>query len=163
MPYGDFITATHDQAVQACGEPIEAALLVLRSPDTGGGGGLKRLFGGGKTLAAQVSSRNYLALTPTHLRLFALGGRTGLVPKEEIAAWPRGTVSITTEDVIRDSYWASTGNTHQIPVHKLVITGGPEQLTVDVMAADPDDAEVLGDEPAREIAHELDQILAAAP
>lgn len=157
MSYNEGLTATLEATSAACGEPIEAALIVIRNPDTGGGG-LKRLFGA-KSLAAHLRTLNYLVLTPTHLRLFTLGGRAGTKPKDEIAAWPRGSVSISVTDVTRSSYFASTGSHIDYPVHALHITGPGVDLHVDLMAADPVDAEVLGPEPAREIAEELNRLL----
>ena len=158
MGYGDGLTQVRDGASALCGQPIEAAVLVVKSPEDRGA---KRLFGG-KTLGSQLKTLNYLAVTPTHLRLFALGGRNGLKPKTELAAWPRGGVMIEVQDLVRTSFFASTGTNMEFPVHALRLTSPGVELFVDVMAGDPADAAVLGDGPAQEVIDELRRVLAGA-
>ena len=150
-------TPTHDPAVAAaaaaCRQPIEAAVMVVRGPET---------KGGRHSLGRDLRTLNLLALTPTHLRLFALGGRTGLKVKAEVAAWPRGQVAITATDAERSSFFASTGSSYDYPVHELHVAAPGVELTVDVMAGDPVDAEVLGPEPGLEIQAALARVIAGA-
>lgn len=128
----DAVTMARTTLAKHLTEPIEAAVMVHRGPDTGGGG-LKRVFGQ-KTVASKLRHTNYLVMTPTHLRVFPLGGRTGLVPKDEIAAWRREDVTVTSTIEERSSYFASTGSSYEYRVHRLHLTGPDLDLTVDVRA-----------------------------
>jgi hypothetical protein len=124
------------------------------------GRGVRRLFGG-RTLASDLGRLNLLAATPAEVRLVALGGRTGMRPKDEVAAWPRGQVAVTATPAVRSSYYASTGSSYDYPVFELRITAPDAELVVDLLDADPHDAEVLGDGPRLEIEAELQRFLAA--
>src|SRR5690606_23241367 len=129
----------------ACPEPIEAAVLVHRGPETGGGG-LRKVFGG-RTAASRRAINNYLAPTPTHLRLITLGGRTGVKPKDEIGAWPRGSVRIDSRTEERHTHYVSYGTSTDQRVFRLRLTGADLDLTVDVMShggLDVADIEALG-------------------
>jgi hypothetical protein len=128
----DAITMARTALRKHCDDEIEAAVLVHRGPDTGGGG-LKKVFGQ-KTVASRLKHNNYLVLTPTHLRMWALGGRTGLVPKDEIACWRRDEVTVSSRLEDRSSYFASTGSSYEYRVYRLQITGPATDLTVDVRA-----------------------------
>ena len=86
-----------------CPEPVETVLLVHPS------GRRKKVFGR-KQLASRLGINNYLVLTPTHVRLYALGGRTGLKVKDELGAWPRSQVQVRMEMAERSSFMASTGS-----------------------------------------------------
>jgi hypothetical protein len=115
-----------------CAEPIGAALVVHRAPDTGGG--LRRLFGGGKDLPSRLRAANQLVLTPTHVRLFALGGRSGMDAKEELGAWPLGQITIYAGIEERSTWFASTGSSIDQHVFRLRLMGPALDLTVDAMA-----------------------------
>lgn len=127
-----------------CPEVVEAALLVHRGPATGGGG-LGRLFGR-KTVASRLRTSNLLVLTPTSVRLYSLGGRTGMDPKDELAGWPRGSIAITSSVEDLHTYFASSGTSLDQKVHRLRLTGADLDLQVDVMAnagLDDDDLYML--------------------
>lgn len=127
-----------------CPEPVECALLVHRGPETGGRG-LSRLFGK-KTVASSLRTNNLLVLTPSHVRLYALGGRSGLVPKDELGAWPRTELEITSRTEERHTDFLHTGSSMDQEVHCLHLTGPDLDLTVDVMAnagLDTGDADLL--------------------
>lgn len=108
-------------------EPVESVLLVLPSARR------KKVFGR-KQLASRLHATNYLVLTPTHLRLFGLGGRTGLKVKETLGAWPRSQVRVSMEMAERSSFFASTGQTLEWRVYCLHLTGPDLDLSVDVGA-----------------------------
>lgn len=115
-----------------CGEPIGAALVVHRR-DGSGGGGLKRLFGA-KDLGSRLRTNNWLVLTPTHVRLFALGSRSGLDVKEELGAWPLGQIRIDAGIEERSTWFASTGSSVDQHVFRLRLLGLGLDLVVDAMA-----------------------------
>ncbi|MCU1356578.1 MAG: hypothetical protein JWM89_1996 [Acidimicrobiales bacterium] len=119
-------------ASDRCGEPITAAVLAVRGPATGGVGP-NRMFGR-SNLAKELKILNLIALTATHVRLFTLGGRTGLKPKDEIGAWPLGAVQIQITDADRSSYYASTMSTIDYQVHVVRLLADGVDLAVDVMA-----------------------------
>ncbi|HEV7720380.1 MAG TPA: hypothetical protein VGO60_03810 [Iamia sp.] len=104
-----------------CGQPIEAAVMVHKSPDQPTRGG------------PRLAINNHLALTPTHLRLHRLGGRTGMKVKDEVQAWDRRSVRVEVCDAARSSWFASTGSSYDFDVHSLRITGPEGTLVVDVM------------------------------
>ena len=110
-----------------CPEPVETVLLVHPS------GRRKKVFGR-KQLASRLGINNYLVLTPTHVRLYALGGRTGLKVKDELGAWPRSQVQVRMEMAERSSFFASTGQTLEWRVYCLHLTGPDLDLSVDVGA-----------------------------
>jgi len=114
-----------------CAEPIGAALVVHRAPDTGSG--LRRLFGS-KALADRLRASNQLVLTPTHVRLFALGGRSGMEPKEQLGAWPVGQITVYAGIEERSTWFASTGSSVDQHVFRLRLMGPDLDLTVDAMA-----------------------------
>jgi hypothetical protein len=128
------IDATIEQVCRTlagfCPEPIGAALLVHR-PDTASG--LRRLFGA-KDLSSRLRTCNQLVLTPTSVRLYSLGGRTGTAPKEELAVWPLGSIRIDARIEERSSYFASTGSSIVQHVHRLRVTGPGVDLELDAMA-----------------------------
>jgi hypothetical protein len=115
-----------------CPEPIGAALVVHRGPETGGGG-LKRLFGA-KELASRLRAANQLVLTPTHIRLFALGGRSGRQAKEQLGAWPLGQIRIDARIEELSTFFASTGSSIDQHVFRLHLLGPELDLIVDAMA-----------------------------
>lgn len=115
-----------------CPEPIGAALVVHRGPATGGGG-LKRLLGS-RDLASRLGASNQLVLTPTHVRLYRLGGRSGTVAKEELGAWPLGQIAVHASIEERSSWFASTGSSILQYVHRLRLVGPGLDLVVDAMA-----------------------------
>jgi hypothetical protein len=125
------LQASHTLA-GVCPEPIGAALIVHRGPETGGGG-LKRLVGA-KDLASRLRVNNQLVLTPTAVRLYALGGRTGMQPKAELGAWPLGQIAISARIEERSSYFASTGSSVHQHVFRLQMRGPDLDLTLDAMA-----------------------------
>jgi len=114
------------------GEPVLAAVFVHRGPKTGSNG-LKRLFGT-KNPASRLNTNNYLVLTPHHLRLYALGGRNAMTPKEEIAAWPLGQVCIEANDVDRSAFFNTTMSSYDYAAHQLRILAPDVDLLVDMMA-----------------------------
>lgn len=114
-----------------CPEPILAAVLVHRSAD--GPGRLKRALRG--SAGPKLRTNNYLILTPTQVRLFALGGRTGMKPKEDLGAWPLGTVRVSSTGYAdRNAYFASTGSSYDYRVHRLHLEAPGLDLLLDVMA-----------------------------
>jgi hypothetical protein len=125
-----------------CPEVIESAVLVHRNPDTGGGG-LKRLFGS-KSVASRLNTNNLLVLTPTALRLYGLGSRTGTKVKDEIAVWPRQGVRIDATLEHRHTHYVSYGTSTEQRVHSLHLTGPELDLRVDVMADAGLDVSELG-------------------
>lgn len=116
-------------------QPIEAAVMVHRSSDQAGATGPRRLFAKGP--AKDLHLNNYLCLTPTHLRLAGLGGRTGVKPKDDIAAWDRTTATIEVADAARSEWMASYWTSYDYDVHALRISGPEVTLVVDVMADNP--------------------------
>jgi hypothetical protein len=114
-----------------CPEPIGAALLVHRAE--GAPGALRRLFGA-KDLSARLGTMNRLVLTPTAVRLYRLGGRSGQQVKEELAAWPLGSIRVDATVEERSSYLASTGSSVTQHVHRLHLVGPDVDLTLDAMA-----------------------------
>lgn len=110
-----------------CPEPVETVLLVHPSARR------KKVFGR-KHLASRLGINNYLVLTPTHVRLYALGGRTGLKVKDELGTWPRGQVQVRMEMAERSSFMASTGSSLEWRVFCLHLTGPDLDLSVDVRA-----------------------------
>lgn len=114
------------------GEPVLAGIFVHRGPKTGSNG-LKRLFGT-RNPASRLNTNNYLVLTPHHLRLFALGGRNAVTPKEEIAAWPLGQVRIEATDVDRSTFFNTTMSSYDYAAHQLRILAPDVDLLVDMMA-----------------------------
>lgn len=119
-----------------CPEPVEAVLLV-HPP-----GHRKKVFRR-KLLSSRLHILNYLVLTPTHVRLFGLGGRTGMQVKEQLGAWPRGEVQVRMETTERSSFFASTGQTLEWRVFCLHLSGPDLELAVDVRA---DGGLFIGDE-----------------
>jgi hypothetical protein len=116
-----------------CPEPIGAAVLVHPLP--GGRGRLRRLLGSGRAdLGARLGTVNQLVLTPTSVRLYRLGGRTGRTVKEELACWPLGAVRVDSVVEERSSWFAGTGSTVVQQVHRLRITGPGLDLELDAMA-----------------------------
>jgi hypothetical protein len=95
------------------GEPIEAAVMVHRSPDQPRRGG------------PRLAINDHLALTPTRLRLHRLGGRTGVKVRDEVVAWDRRTVRVEVADVARSSWFASVGSSDEFDVHSLRMRPGP--------------------------------------
>ncbi len=156
MSYGAYTVKIREGVSALCGQETEAGLLVVRN-DESSRSVANRIVGHG-SLGAKLRTLNFLALTPTHLRLFTLGGRTGVKVKEELAAWPRGSVHVEVENVVRCAYYASTGSTYDYPVHVLRITGPDVGLSIDVMAGDQADTDVLGNEQALEIVAEVRQL-----
>ena len=108
-----------------CPEPVETVLLVHPS------GRRKKVFGR-KQLASRLGINNYLVLTPTHVRLYALGGRTGLKVKDELGAWPRSQVQVRMEMAERSSFMASTGSSLEWRVFCLQLSGPDLDVSVDV-------------------------------
>jgi hypothetical protein len=107
------LSRTYDQ-------PIEAAVMVHKSPDQPRGG-------------PRLATNNHLALTPTHLRLHRLGGRTGVKVRDEVVAWDRRTVRVEAADAARSSWFASVGSSYDFDVHSLRIRGPEGDLVLDVM------------------------------
>ena len=85
-------------------------------------------------LASRLGINNYLVLTPTHVRLYALGGRTGLKVKDELGAWPRSQVQVRMEMAERSSFMASTGSSLEWRVFCLQLSGPDLDVSVDVRA-----------------------------
>lgn len=140
MTATDRFVATLRSASKRSGDEVLAGVFAVRGPETGGVGP-NRMFGR-RSLAKQLRVLNLIALTPTHLRLFGLGGRSGLDAKEEIGAWPLGSVSLDVTDAQRSSFYASTLITIDYPVHVVRIRADAVDLRVDVMA-DPDSTEII--------------------
>lgn len=105
------------------GEPVEALLLVHPSPEKGRGPG------------GRLRTNNALALTPTSLRLVALGGRSGLRPRREIARWDRRFVVVDVWDTEEQSWFNTTMSWYRWDVHRLRICGPDRTLVVDAMRA----------------------------
>lgn len=147
-----------------CNEPIVAAVIAHKDPERSG---VKKLFGKGKGGAGpKLRHNNWLVLTPTSLRLFALGGRTGMKVKEDLGAFPRASIDISCTEIDRESYWASTGQTMEYRCYNLHVTGHdaagqPVDVSMDVRAYPGalfgDDAELLE---AGELADESDPEIA---
>ena len=121
MRYEGIFEQLRGELAQIYGQPIEAAVMVHRSPDQPRRG------------APRLATNNHLALTPTHLRLHRLGGRTGVKVKDEVQTWDRRSVRVEVADVERSSWFASTGSSYDFDVHSLRIHGPEGTLVVDVM------------------------------
>ncbi len=121
MGTGDVFERLRADLARAYGEPIEAAVMVHRSPDQP------------RREGPRLGINNHLALTPTRLRLHRLGGRTGVKVKDEALAWDRRTVRVEAADAARSSWFASVGSGYDFDVHSLRITGPEGSLVVDVM------------------------------
>lgn len=132
MSNDDTFDTLRHQFEDRWGEAIEAAVLVHRSHDQPGAKGPSRLFGQGAPAALHIN--NYLGLTATHLRLAGLGGRTGVKPKDDIAAWDRRTATVEVADAARSEWLASYWTSYDYEVHALRISGPELTLVVDVMA-----------------------------
>ncbi|MCU1371227.1 MAG: hypothetical protein JWO77_2421 [Ilumatobacteraceae bacterium] len=122
------------------GDQVVAGVLAVRGPETGGVGP-NRMFGR-RSLAKRLKVLNLIARTPTHLRLFALGGRSGLDARDEIGAWPLGAVRLEICDADRSSFYASTFSSIEYQVHVVRILADGVDLSVDVMA-DPEGDEII--------------------
>lgn len=112
-------------------QPIEAALLVHRTPETGGQG-LAKVFRRSAP-ETQLGHNNLLWLTPTHLHLTKLGGRSGVKPREDVVVWDRRTVSVTVEHAHRSSWMASTGSHYEYDTHRLHLVGPELSIELDAM------------------------------
>jgi hypothetical protein len=121
MGYDGIFDQLRAELSRVYGQPIEAAVMVHKSPDQPRRGG------------PRLAINNHLALTPTHLRLSRLGGRTGVKVKDEVLAWDRRTVRVEATDAARSSWFATTGSSYEFDVHSLRITGPEGSLVVDVM------------------------------
>lgn len=121
------------------GDHVLTGVFAVRGPQTGGVGPNRRF--GRRSLAKRLKVLNLIALTPTHLRLFALGGRSGLDAREEIGAWPLGAVHLEIADAERSSFYASTFSSIEYPVHVVRIRADGIDVSVDVMA-DPESTEI---------------------
>ncbi|HEX7135251.1 MAG TPA: hypothetical protein VF228_21940 [Iamia sp.] len=121
MGYDGIFDQLRIELSRVYGQPIEAAVMVHKSPDQPRRGG------------PRLAINNHLALTPTHLRLSRLGGRTGVKVKDEVLAWDRRTVRVEAADAARSSWFATTGSSYEFDVHSLRITGPEGSLVVDVM------------------------------
>ena len=122
-----FITQAKAALAEHCAEPIEAVLLVHPT------GRRKKVFGR-KHLASRLHINNYLVITTGHVRLFGLGGRTGLKVRDELAGWPRSQVRAQVEMAERSSYFASTGSHLDYRTFCVHLTGPDLDLSVDVRA-----------------------------
>lgn len=120
-------------------DQVLTGVFAVRGPETGGVGP-NRMFGR-RSLAKQLKVLNLIALTPTHLRLFALGGRSGLDAKDEIGAWPLADVHLEITDADRSSFYASTFSSIEYQVHVVRLQAEGVDLSVDVMA-DPESSEI---------------------
>lgn len=120
MTYDGIFDRLREQLSAIYGEPIEASVMVHRSPDQPRGG-------------PKLGINNHLALTPTRLRLHRLGGRNGVKVKDEIAGWDRRTVRVEVREVERSSWLATTGSSYDFSVLGIRITGPEGTLVVDVM------------------------------
>ena len=82
----------------------------------------------------RLHTNNALVLTPTQVRIIALGGRSGLKPRKDVAAWDRAHVHIEVVDTERRSWLNTTMSWYVAAVHRIHI-GSPERsLVVDAMA-----------------------------
>jgi hypothetical protein len=120
MTYEGVFDRLREELSRVYGEPIEASVMVHRSPDQPRGG-------------PKLAINNHLALTPTSVRLHRLGGRTGVKVKDEVAVWDRRTVRVEAREVERSSWLATTGSSYDFAVHSIRITGPEGSLVVDVM------------------------------
>ncbi len=126
------VTTAQRDLAELCPEPVIAAVMCHRGP---GASGLKKLFGS-KDPSSQLAINNWLVLTPTALRIISLGGRTGMKPRKEVAAWPRAAVLVAVEGAEVSSYFASTGSSLDYRVHRLHITAADgTMLVTDVRSA----------------------------
>jgi hypothetical protein len=121
MRYDGLFDRLRAEVSRACREPVEAAVMVHRSPDQP------------RRQGPRLGINNHLALTATRLRLHRLGGRTGVKVKDEVLSWDRRTVRVEVADAARSSWFASTGSSYDFDVHGLRITGPEGTLVVDVM------------------------------
>jgi hypothetical protein len=131
MRYEGIYETLRQQFEARYGEPVEAQVLVHRSPDQPGARGAGRLLRRGPATAMGIN--NHLCLTPTSIRLAALGGRSGVKPKDDILAWSRATVAVQAIDAERHAFFASYGSSYDYEVHALRIDGPEGDLIVDVM------------------------------
>ena len=140
MRYDDLYATLRQQFEARYGEPIEAHLLVHRSPDQPGARGPGRLFASGPAKAMAIN--NHLCLTPTAIHLAALGGRTGVKPKGHVITWDRRTALVEAQDAERSEWFHSYITSYDYAVHALRISGPEGTLVVDVMRqnhlADPE-------------------------
>jgi hypothetical protein len=120
MTYDGVFDRLREELSGVYGEPIEASVMVHRSPDQPRGG-------------PKLGINNHLALTATSVRLHRLGGRTGIRVKDEVAVWDRRTVRVEAREVERSSWLGTTGSSYDFSVHSLRITGPEGALVVDVM------------------------------
>lgn len=131
----EFLEMVRSDLAGRCPEPVEVALLAHEGPNK-----RKKLFGP-KTIASRMKINNYLVLTPTSVRLYALGGRTAMAVKDELGAWPRNAVTVTMQEAERSSYFADTGSL-DYKVFCIHLVGPDLDLFVDVRS----DAGMFGDE-----------------
>src|SRR3954471_9756127 len=96
MNYDGFFEKLRAQLAERYGQPIEAMLMVHRPPGTGGRA-VARAFGS-KEADAKLHINNALILTPTKLKIIALGGRSGIKPRDEVASWDRDKVVLDVYD-----------------------------------------------------------------
>lgn len=142
-----------------CAEPIEQVLLVHPS-------GRRKMVFGRKDLSSRLGINNYLVLTTTHVRLYSLGGRTGLKMKDELGAWPRTEVRASSDAAERSSFMASTGSSLNWRVICVHLEGPGLDLKVDVRG---DAGLFIGDEdfldqenPEGEVQEVIDDLKAEA-
>src|SRR4051812_6340306 len=94
--YDGYFEKLRGQMAERYQQPIEAMLMVHQAPD-GAIGAVGRLH-----------TNNVLVLTPTHLRVVALGGRSGVKPRDEVAAWERSQVLVEGYDTEKGSWMRTT-------------------------------------------------------
>lgn len=113
------------QMAQRYGEPIEALLLAHKSSEKGHG------------KVGRLSVNNILTLTPTMVRVNALGGRSRLKVGKDIAQWPRDQVSLEVFDTEKAAWFNTTMSWMEWSVHRLRLTAADASLVVDVMRENP--------------------------
>lgn len=121
-----------DGVQRMLGEPVQVAVFAHKGPKKAGNG-VRRVFGA-KDPAARMRVNNLLVLTPGHVRLVALGGRSGLKPKEEIGAWPLGSVRIDSTLEDQHTFFVGSGMSMDQQVFRLHLHGDGQELVMHVMA-----------------------------
>src|SRR3954447_21642264 len=104
MNYDGYFERLKHQMAERYGQPVEAALMVHPAKD----GGFPK---------GNLKANNVLVLTPTHLRICALGGRSGIKPKAEAAEWVRGQVVIDPSTTVHRTFMRTTMSWYQYDLY----------------------------------------------
>jgi hypothetical protein len=132
MNYDGFFEKLRTQMAERYGQPAEAMVLVHKAPGTGGNP-VGRMLGSKSSPESRMHVNNALVMTPTHLHLVALGGRSGIKPRDEIAAWDRRAVVLDIFDTEKAAWLNTTMSMYRYAVHRVRICGPGLTMVVDCM------------------------------